>query len=346
MKSKKNYLREKIIVFGHNGLIGSAVLKELEKRKYSSIITINKTNLDLLDSKKVINFFKRHKPKKIIIAAARVGGIYANKTYPFNFLYENLVIQNNIIAAAIKFTCKKIIFLGSSCIYPKKWTKPFKEEDLQLTSLEKSNEPYAIAKIAGLKLCETFNKQFNKKNIFFLTLIPPNLFGENDNYNKKNSHVLAALIRKFYEAKKNNSKNIIIWGTGKPKREFMLSEDAAKVIIDFLELNFKKIQKITRGEYYHINIGVNKDFSIEKIVKKLVKISNYKGKITFDKKYPDGVKRKLLDISLFKSLLPITFRNIKYDDKSFENKLSKIYSSIDKSTFKNFEKKSSYNLPF
>lgn len=336
---------DKIVIFGHNGLIGSAIVNELLKRKYKKIITVEKKNLDLLDKIKVNSFFKRTKPKVVILAAARVGGIYANSNYPFNFLYENLVIQNNIIASCIKFSCKKLIFLGSSCIYPKLWNKPFRENDLNLSNLEKTNEPYAIAKISGLKLCETYNRQYNKSLPRFLTVIPPNLFGPNDNFDEKNSHVLAALMRKFYFAKKNNLKKIEIWGSGKPKREFMHSKCAANIIIDILETSEKHILKHTKGKFSHINIGSGKDFHISTIVKKLAKISNYDGEIFYNKKFPDGVKRKLLNINLLKKISPKSNLRIKNDLNNFDKILKREYEKIKPETFDKSKKHSSYNLP-
>ncbi len=342
-KVKSNY---KIVVFGHKGLIGSAIVKELKKRNYKKIITISKKKLDLLNQIKVKNFFKKIKPDIVIIAAARVGGIYANNNYPFNFLFENMVIQNNIIGSSIMFSCKKIIFLGSSCIYPKLWSKPFREKDLNLANLEKTNEPYAIAKISGLKLCEAYNKQYNKKLPKFITIIPPNLFGQNDNYEKKNSHVLAALLRKFYLAKKYNLKKVEIWGTGKPKREFLYSEDAASIIVDIMETSEKNIFKYTRGEYSHINIGLGVDYKISEIVKKIKKISKFKGKIVYNKKYPDGVKRKLLNIGLLKQISPRSLNKFKDKNKKFDKDLKKEYERITIKTLKKFEKNSTYNLPF
>ena len=335
---------DKIVIFGHKGLIGSAIVKQLKRRDYKRIITIDKKKLNLLDKTKVFNFFKTNKPEIVILAAARVGGIYANNNFPFNFLYENLIIQNNIIGSCIKFSCKKLIFLGSSCIYPKLWNKPFKENDLNLANLEKTNEPYAIAKISGLKLCETYNKQYNKKLPKFLTIIPPNLFGPNDNFDEKNSHVLAALLRKFYLAKKKNLKKIEIWGSGKPRREFLHSLCAANIIIDLLETSEKKILKYTRGNYSHINIGSGVDYKISEIVYKLKKISNYKGQIKYNKKFPDGVQRKLLNIDLLKNISPKSYLRIKQNIKEFDLILKKEYEKLTKQTFKKFKKNSSYSL--
>ena len=336
---------DKVVIFGHKGLIGSAIVRKLKNRDYKKIIIVDKKDLNLLDTKKVSNFFKKNKPQIIIIAAARVGGIYANTQYPFNFLYENMLIQNNIISSSIKFSSKKLIFLGSSCIYPKNWNKPFVEKDLSLANLEKTNEPYAIAKISGLKLCETFNKQYNNKYPKFLTIIPPNLFGPNDNYDLKNSHVLAALIRKFYNAKKNNLDKIEIWGTGKPRREFLHSECAADIIIDLMESSEKKILKHTKGQYSHINIGLGVDFTISEIVKKLKYISKFKGKIVYNRKFPDGVKRKLLNIDLLKKISPKSLIRIKKNIREFDDNLKTEYEKITEKTFKKFEKNSTFNLP-
>lgn len=336
---------DKVIIFGHKGLIGSALLKELNRRKYKKILSVSKKKLNLLDQNKVNNFFNRNKPNVVIIAAARVGGIYANKTFPFNFLYENLMIQNNIIGASIKYKCKKLIFLGSSCIYPKKWSKPFSESDLNMSNLEKTNEPYAIAKISGLKLCETYNRQYNKDLPKLITIIPPNLFGPNDNYDIKNSHVLAALIRKFKIAKLNKLKKIEIWGTGKPKREFLYSEDAASLIIDLMEISEKKIFKFTKGKFSHINIGFGEDYKISDLVKKLIKISGFKGKIIYNTNYPDGVKRKLLSIKLLKKISPSSFSNIIKKKSKFDYYIKKEYLNFSKDTIKKFEKNSTYNLP-
>ena len=337
--------KDKVVIFGHKGLIGSALINELNNRKYKNIICVTKKKLNLLNDRKVNEFFFKKKPDIVIIAAARVGGIYANKTFPFNFLYENLTIQNNIIRSSIKYKCKKLIFLGSSCIYPKSWKRPFTENDLNLSNLEKTNEPYAIAKISGLKLCETFNRQFNNNYPKFITVIPPNLFGPNDNYDNKNSHVLAALIRKFKIAKLKNKKKIEIWGTGKPLREFLYSEDAARIIIDLMELSERDIYKHTKGKFSHINIGIGKDYKISSLVKKLAKLSKFKGKIIYNSKYPDGVKRKLLNIKLLKKILPDSFSKMTSNKRKFDYYLEKEYLNLTENTLKKFEKDSSYNLP-
>lgn len=335
---------ESLLLLGHNGLIGSALLKQLKNRNYKNIITIKKEKINLLNFSKLENFFKKKKPKKVIIAAARVGGIIANEKYPFNFIYENSVIQNNIVSLCIKYKCKKTIFLGSSCIYPKLWKKPFKEQDLILSNLEKTNEYYAIAKIAGLKLCEAFNKQFNKSIPKFITVIPPNLFGHNDNYDNQNSHVLAALIRKFYEACKKKYSKVEVWGTGKCKREFLYSIDAADMILDILETDEKKILKFTGGKFSHINIGTGKDYSINEIAKIIKKISGFKGKIINNKNYPDGVKRKVLNINLFNKICPNSKNSKNSSKKIFEENIKKVYQKLNDKKFKS-NKNSTFNLP-
>ncbi len=332
------------MLLGHNGLIGSALLKQLKNRNYKNIITLEKKRLNLLNFSKLENFFKKKKPKKVIIAAARVGGIIANIKFPFNFIYENNVIQNNVLSLCIKYQCKKIIFLGSSCIYPKLWKRPFKEQDLTLTNLEKTNEYYAIAKITGLKLCEAFNKQFNKNIPKFLTVIPPNLFGDNDNYDYQNSHVLAALMRKFYEANKKKSSNVEVWGTGECKREFLYSVDAANMILDILETDEKKILKFTKGRFSHINIGTGKDYSINDIAKFIKEISGFKGKIINNKNFPDGVKRKVLNVKLFNKICPNSSYSKNTTKKIFKENIKKVYLQLNEKKFK-FKKNSTFNLP-
>ena len=336
--------RESLLLLGHKGLIGSALLKQLKSRNYKNIITIEKNKLDLLNFSKLENFFKKKKPKKIIIAAARVGGIVANVKYPFNFIYENSVIQNNIVSLGIKYKCKKIIFLGSSCIYPRLWKKPFKEQDLTLSNLEETNEYYAIAKIAGLKLCEAFNKQFDRNIPKFLTIIPPNLFGDNDNYDYQNSHVLAALMRKFFEATKKKSLKVEVWGTGKCKREFLFSIDAANMILDLLEVDEKRILKFTGGKFSHINIGTGKDYSVNEIARIVKEISGFKGKIINNKNFPDGVKRKVLNVNLFNKICPNSRYSKNTTKKIFKENIKKVYRKLNEKKFK-FNKNSTFNLP-
>jgi GDP-L-fucose synthase len=282
---KKN---DKIFLTGHKGLVGSAILRKLKKKNFTKIIVKDRKKLDLLDQKKVDQFIKKNKPKAIIIAAAKVGGIHANNIYKGEFIYENLQIQNNLIHSAYKNGIKNLIFLGSSCVYPKNSKQPIKEKYLLNSPLEKTNEPYAIAKIAGIKLCESYNFQY-KTN--FICLMPCNTFGPNDNYDYETSHFLPALIRKIYEAKKYNKKNFILWGTGRPLREVIFVDDVADACVFFLQ---KKVKD------HLINIGTDTEMSIKSYAIKIKKILKYEGKIVFDKSKPDGTFRKKQDLSLSK----------------------------------------------
>ena len=280
--------KSKIFVTGHKGLVGSSIVKKLSKLGFKNVITRTKSQLDLRNQIKVENFFKKNKPEYIINSAAKVGGIFANERYPADFLYDNLQIQNNIIHCCYKFKAKDVIFLGSSCIYPRLAKQPIKEQYLLTGKLEATNEAYAIAKIAGIKLCESFNKQY-KTN--FKCLMPSNTYGPRDSYDKFNSHFLPAIIRKVYEAKKKRKKYITLWGSGKAKRELIFVDDLADACIFFLG---KKTKETI------INIGLGKDFKIKDYAKMIMKITNDNFKIKYDKTKPDGTPRKLLDISLAK----------------------------------------------
>ncbi len=266
----------KIYVTGHTGLVGHAIVKKLKIAGFKRIITITSKKLDLRDQKRVFSFFRKNKPAYVINAAAKVGGIYANAKYPVEFIYENLQIQNNIIYASLKYNAKDLLFLGSSCIYPKYCKQPIKEKYLLSGKLEKTNESYAIAKIAGIKLCESINFQY-KKN--FKCLMPSNTFGANDNYDAMNSHFLPALINKIFFAKKNKKSYITLWGSGNPKREIIYVEDIADACIFFLG---KKTNK------HLINIGSGKDFKIKEYARMIMKIFNCNLKIKYDKSKPDG----------------------------------------------------------
>ena len=280
----------KIFIAGHNGMVGSSIKKKFTEKKFKKIITTSKKKLNFLDQKKTFNFLKKIKPDVVIIAAAKVGGILNNNVNRAQFIYENTVIQNNLIHGSYLANVKKLIFLGSSCIYPRITKQPMKEEYLLTGKLEPTNEPYAIAKIHGLKMCENYNRQY-KTN--YISLMPSNLYGSNDNYDLKNSHVIPALLKKMHEAKIKNRKFVKIWGSGKPKREFLHVEDLADFIIKLISINPKK--KI-------INIGYGKDISIKALSVMIKKISGYQGKILFDKTKPDGVKRKLLNSNYAKSI--------------------------------------------
>ena len=281
----------KIFVAGHNGLVGSALVRKLKRKGYRNIITINRSRLDLTNQNKVLNFLKKKKPKFIFVAAAKVGGIYSNNKYRAEYIYNNLSIQNNIIHAAFKCNIKDLIFLGSSCVYPKLCNQPIKEEYLLNGKLEKTNEPYAVAKIAGIKMCESYNYQY-KTN--YKCLMPTNTFGPNDNYDSLNSHFFPSLIRKIHNLKNKKTKNLVIWGDGSPKREIIFVDDIADACIFFMK---KKIKQTL------INIGTGKDYTIREYAFLINKIINpgKKLKIKLDKTKPNGTPRKVLNIKLAKS---------------------------------------------
>ena len=280
----------KIFVAGHNGLVGSAIVRKLKDKGYKNVLTVNRLKLDLTNQSKVYNFLKRNKPKYIFIAAAKVGGIYSNNKYRADFIYSNLSIQNNIIHAAYKCNIKDLIFLGSSCVYPKLCKQPIKEDYLLNGKLEKTNEPYAIAKIAGIKMCESYNRQYGTN---YKCLMPTNTFGPNDNYDALNSHFFPSLIRKIHALKNKKAKKLTLWGDGSPKRELIFVDDLADACIFFMK---KKIKESL------INIGTGKDFTIKEYANILIKIINPKKKIkiVFDKTKPNGTPRKVLNINLAK----------------------------------------------
>ena len=283
---KKN---DVIFLTGHNGLVGSAIYRLLKKKKFTKILTVSKKKLDLRNQQQVSNFFSKNKIKAVINAAAKVGGIYANQKYKADFIYDNLSIQNNVIHACYKNKIKSLIFLGSSCIYPRNCKQPIKEKYLLTAELEKTNEPYAIAKIAGIKMCESYNFQY-KTN--YKCLMPSNLYGPNDNYNLKTSHFLAALLVKSILAKKNKKKEIILWGNGKAKRELTYVDDIADACIYFINKKTKETL---------INIGSGREMSILEYAKFILKKINYKCKIVLDNSKPDGTPRKIVDSSIARS---------------------------------------------
>jgi GDP-L-fucose synthase len=288
----------KIYIAGHSGLVGSAINRNLEKRGYTNIIRKNINELNLIDQRKVESFFFNEKPQYVIIAAARVGGILANNLYRAEFIYENIMITSNIIHAAYTNGVRKLIFLGSSCIYPKLAKQPLKEEYLLTGPLETTNEPYAIAKIAGLKLCENYFRQYGCN---FFSVMPTNLYGPYDNFDLNTSHVIAALIRKFHEAKLNSSKNeVVVWGSGRPLREFLYVEDLADAIHFFLD-------KVNMSDLYeenisHINIGTGREISIDQLSKLIAEVIGFRGNIKYDRSKPDGTPRKVLDVSRLNNL--------------------------------------------
>ena len=276
---------DKIYIAGHRGMVGSAILRGLYKKGFDNVIFRKSNELDLRNQTQVHDFFKKEKPTHVFLAAAKVGGILANNIYRGEFLYENLMIQNNVIHSAYQTGVKKLMFLGSSCIYPKLAPQPLKEEYLLTGVLEPTNEPYAIAKIAGIKMCDAYRAQYGCN---FISVMPTNLYGPNDNYDLQNSHVLPALIRKFLTAKKNNAPSVILWGTGKPLREFLHADDLADACL-FLMDNF--------NEEGLVNIGTGEDLPIFELAQLVQKIVCYEGKIELDSRKPDGTPRKLMDVS-------------------------------------------------
>ncbi len=280
----------KIYVAGHKGMVGSAILRCLERQGFNNLTYASSSELDLKDAIRVSRFFEREKPEYVFLAAAKVGGILANDTYPADFLYDNLMIQNNVIHAAYEYKVEKLLFLGSSCIYPKYADQPIKESSLLSGYLEETNEAYAIAKIAGVKLCQAYFKQHGCR---FISAMPTNMYGFGDNYHSKNSHVLPALLRRFHEAKVDQKPSVEIWGSGKPLREFMFSDDLAEACV-FLMKSYEDIQ--------HINIGTGEEISILELAKLVSEVVGYQGKIGFDSSKPDGTPRKLMDSSRLHAL--------------------------------------------
>ncbi|MDB4811978.1 GDP-L-fucose synthase [Candidatus Pelagibacter sp.] len=284
-----------IFIAGHKGLVGSSINKFLSKKK-DNIITKNREELDLLNQSKVLDFFKKQKIDQVYLAAAKVGGIYANNTYPAEFIYENLMIQTNIIHSSFLCGVKKLLFIGSSCIYPKNAKQPIKESELFNGKLEPTNEPYAVAKIAGIKMCESYNRQYsNSHGIDYRSIMPTNLYGPHNTYHPENSHVIAALISRFHDAKIKKLPKVIIWGTGKPKREFLYVDDMTKAAVHIMNLDKKIYYKLTKHMCSHINVGFGTDITIKELAENIKEIVGFEGSITFDTTQPDGTPRKLLN---------------------------------------------------
>jgi GDP-L-fucose synthase len=280
----------KIYVAGHGGMVGSAIVRRLQSAGYTNLLTRTRHQLDLLDQRASFDFLQTEKPDYIFMAAAKVGGIYANSIYRADFIYENLAVQNNIIFGALKAGIKDLCFLGSSCIYPRDCSQPIKEDYLLSGPLEQTNEPYAVAKIAGIKLCESCNHQYGSR---FVSIMPTNLYGPNDNYDLANSHVLPALIRKVHEAKERNDPEFVVWGTGTPKREFLYVDDMADACVFLME------NQIYNGIY---NVGIGHDVTIRELAEIVMKVIGFKGEIIFDTSKPDGTPRKLLNVSRLQGL--------------------------------------------
>ena len=291
-------VNQKIYVAGHKGMVGSAIVRTLKEKGYQNIVTRTHAELDLTNQAAVQAFFAKEKPDQVYLAAAKVGGIYANNTFPAEFIYQNLMMESNVIHQAFMSGVKKLLFLGSSCIYPKLAPQPMAENALLTGLLESTNEPYAVAKIAGIKLCESYNRQYGQSHgIDYRSVMPTNLYGPGDNYHPENSHVIPALIRRFHEAKVANAPEVLIWGTGTPKREFLYVDDMAAASVFVMELNKTVYDQQTEPMCSHINVGYGSDVMIVELANVVAKATGYAGKISFDASKPDGSPRKWMNSS-------------------------------------------------
>ncbi len=291
--------KKRVFVAGHNGMVGSAICRQLLQRDDVDLVLRSHRELDLTSQTAVHAFFTQENITEVYLAAAKVGGIHANNSYPAEFIYENLMIQCNIIHAAHNANVQKLLFLGSSCIYPKLAKQPIAETELLTGTLESTNEPYAIAKIAGIKLCESYNRQFGRD---YRSVMPTNLYGENDNFHAENSHVIPALLRRFYEAKIASDEQVVVWGTGTPKREFLHVDDMAAASIYVMELSKNIYEANTQPMLSHINVGTGADCSIRELAETIAKVVGYTGRVVFDASKPDGTPRKLMDVSRLTNL--------------------------------------------
>ncbi len=292
-------LSQNIFVAGHQGMVGSAIVRYLKSSGYQNILMAPRSELNLLDQAAVNYFFNKHRIDQVYMAAAKVGGIYANNSYPAEFIYENLMVECNVIHAAHQSNIQKLLFLGSSCIYPKLALQPIKENALMSGSLESTNEPYAIAKIAGIKLCESYNRQYGRD---YRCVMPTNLYGPFDNFNPKNSHVIPALLKRFHEAKLHNYEQVLIWGSGNPRREFLYVDDMAAASVYVMNLNSDFYEKNTDIMSSHINVGSSGDLTIRELSEIIARVVGFEGRLIFDKTKPDGTPRKLMDSSKLKLL--------------------------------------------
>ena len=291
-------LNQKIYVAGHRGMVGSAIVRNLQAKGFTNILTRTHAELDLTNQAQVKAFFEQEKPDQVYLAAAKVGGIYANNTFPAEFIYQNLMMEANVIHQAFEAGVKKLLFLGSSCIYPKMAPQPMAENALLTGTLEPTNEPYAIAKIAGIKLCESYNRQYGQSHgIDYRSVMPTNLYGPGDNYHPENSHVIPALIRRFHEAKLANAPEVLIWGTGVPKREFLYVDDMAAASVFVMQLSKDIYDRHTEPMQSHINVGFGEDVTIAQLATAVAKVTSYQGRIGFDASKPDGAPRKWMDSS-------------------------------------------------
>jgi len=292
-------LNDKIYIAGHRGLVGSSIVRQLELRGFTNLLMRTHKELDLTNQAQVQNFFTQENPDYVILAAAKVGGIHANNTYPADFIYQNMMIEANVINSAYENKVKRLLFLGSTCIYPKSVEQPMREDALLTDVLEPTNEPYALAKIAGIKLCESYNRQHGTD---FRSVMPTNLYGINDNFHPENSHVIPALMRRFHEAKVNNDVEVVVWGTGNAMREFLYVDDMAEASLFVLELDKQTYDDNTQPMLSHINVGTGKDVTIKEMAQTMKEVVGYKGKVAFDTTKPDGAPRKLIDVTRLKNM--------------------------------------------
>ncbi|MDR9425923.1 MAG: GDP-L-fucose synthase [Marinobacter sp.] len=291
--------KQRIFVAGHKGMVGSALVRQLEKSPDVELVTRNRSELNLLDQAAVQQFFRQESIDQVYLAAAKVGGIHANNTYPAEFIYENLMIQANIINAAHLAGVQKLLFLGSSCIYPKLADQPMREDALLTGTLEPTNEAYAIAKIAGIKLCESYNRQYGRD---YRSVMPTNLYGQNDNFHPENSHVIPAMMRRFHEAKEAKAREVVVWGSGKPMREFLHVDDMASASVYVMNLRNETYQTNTQPMLSHINVGTGVDCTIRELAETMKRVVGFEGELVFDTSKPDGTPRKLMDVSRLKAL--------------------------------------------
>jgi GDP-L-fucose synthase len=285
---------DKIYIAGHRGLVGSAIVRQLELRGFTNLLMRTHKELDLINQAQVHKFFTQEQPDYVIIAAGKVGGIHANNTYPADFIYQNMMIEANVINSAYEYKVKRLLFLGSTCIYPRAVEQPMREDAILTNVLESTNEPYALSKIAGIKLCESYNRQHSTD---FRSVMPTNLYGINDNFHSKNSHVIPALMRRFHEAKVNNDAEVIVWGTGNAMREFLYVDDMAQASLFVLELDEQTYKANTQPMLSHINVGTGKDTTIREMAETMKQVVGYEGKLIFDTTKPDGSPRKLIDVT-------------------------------------------------
>lgn len=291
--------RRKVFVAGHRGMVGSAIVRQLQAQGTAEVLTASRDELDLLQQASVQAFFQAHSFDEVYLAAAKVGGIHANNVYPADFIYENLMIEANVIHAAHSNGVQRLLFLGSSCIYPKLAEQPMTEDALLTGLLESTNEPYAIAKIAGIKLCESYNRQHGRD---YRSVMPTNLYGPNDNYHPENSHVIPALLRRFHDAAQREDKEVVVWGSGTPKREFLHVDDMAAACVHVMGLDAAVLSAHTRPMHSHINVGTGVDCTIRELAETVAKVTGFKGRLTFDSSKLDGTPRKLMDVSRLKAL--------------------------------------------